>query len=304
MRIGILANPNSWYLADVRRAAQHHEIVPLRFDQLHSRLAFGAAGESANASLRCGCGDTTLDPLDAILVRTMPPGSLEQVVFRMDLLSRLEATGVCVVNSARAVECAVDKYLTSARMHAAGLRIPPTWVGQTADEAQAAYERLGGDVVVKPLFGGEGRGLARVSDPEMASRAFRMLEQMQAVIYLQQFVPHEGADIRILLIGDEVYAMRRRNPLDWRSNVSRGATAESYLPADEEVEMARIAARVVGARVAGVDLLPGRDGQLYAIEVNAVPGWQAIARVTGVDIAQRVVKLLETEVSQTPRGDR
>ena len=294
MRIGILANPQSWYLADLRRAAEpRHEIVSLSFEQLQSRLGSGHG---------CRCGDMLLDQLDAILVRTMPPGSLEQVVFRMDLLARLEANGVRVVNSPRSVECAVDKYLTSARMHEAGLRIPATWTGQTAVEAQVAFEQLGGDVVIKPLFGGEGRGLTRVSDPDLAHRAFRMLEQLQSVIYLQQFVPHEGADIRILLVGHEVYSMRRRNPLDWRSNVSRGATAEAYAPSDEEVAIARLAAKVVGADVAGVDLLPGCDGPLYAIEVNAVPGWQAISRATGVDIAARVVAMLESDKAACRRG--
>ena len=88
----------------------------------------------------------------------MPPGSLEQVVFRMDALHRLAAAGVPVLNPPRAVEAAVDKYLTLALLAAAGLPVPSTWTGQSAAEALAAFEELGGDVVVKPLFGSEGRG--------------------------------------------------------------------------------------------------------------------------------------------------
>jgi ribosomal protein S6--L-glutamate ligase len=231
---------------------------------------------------------------DAILVRTMPPGSLEQVVFRMDLLGQIAVEGTPVWNSPKSIECAVDKYLTSARMKRAGLVTPETRVCQTEEAALRAFLELGEDVVLKPLFGSEGRGITRLTDAELARRAFRLLAQMRSVIYLQKFIPHEGCDLRILLLGDEVYAMRRRNPNDWRSNVSRGASAEVLTPTPQEVDIARRAAAAVGAAIAGVDLLPGKDGLLYAIEVNAVPGWKALSRVTGVDVAERLVAFVES----------
>src|SRR5207302_9451310 len=108
------------------------------------------------------------DPLadfDTVVVRTMPPGSLEQVVFRMDVLHRLQSRGVRVLNPPAAVEACVDKYLASARLAEAGLRVPPTVVCQHADAALEAFAALGGDVVVKPLFGSEGRGMVRVAAP-------------------------------------------------------------------------------------------------------------------------------------------
>jgi ribosomal protein S6--L-glutamate ligase len=93
--------------------------------------------------------------------------------------------------------------------------------------------------------------------------------------------------------------MRRSNPLDWRTNVSRGAKAERLELTDPLVELARRAADAVGAPLAGVDLLPGRDGQLYAIEVNAVPGWQALSRTLGVDIAHEVLDFVAARVRAT-----
>ena len=83
--------------------------------------------------------------------------------------------------------------------------------------------------------------------------------------------------------------MRRVNPDDWRTNISLGARAEPLEVTAELAQLARRAAAAVGASVAGVDLLPGRDGRLYALEVNAVPGWRALAGVTGVDVAERVL---------------
>jgi ribosomal protein S6--L-glutamate ligase len=242
-------------------------------------------------------GDCRLNDVDAVLVRTMPPGSLEQVVFRMDALARLESAGKVVLNPPKAVEVAVDKYLASARLVAAGLTIPRTIACQTADAAMAAFKALGGDIVLKPLFGAEGRGITRLDDEALALRAFKMLEQLGAVSYLQEFVEHEGADLRLLVIGERVLGMRRRNPLDWRTNISRGARAEPLEVTAELAELAHRAAAAVGAPLAGVDLLPGRDGRLYAIEVNAVPGWKALGRSLGIDVASMVLEYVEARTA-------
>jgi ribosomal protein S6--L-glutamate ligase len=286
MRLAVLAAPDSWYARDLARAARSdHEIVTLPFSQISATISGsgGGTGGAITTAVR------SLDEFDAILVRTMPPGSLEQVVFRMDCLGRYEAAGGMVINPARAIEAAVDKYLTTARLQAAGLLTPRTICCQTADEAMLAFEQLGGDVVLKPLFGSEGRGITRLNDEALALRAFKMLAQLGAVLYLQEFVPHEGHDLRLLLIGDLVLAMRRHNQLDWRTNISRGATAEPLTPDETMIDMARRAAAAVGAPLAGVDLLPGRDGQLYAIEVNAVPGWKGLSRALKIDVARLVI---------------
>jgi RimK family alpha-L-glutamate ligase len=306
MRMAILGTEQSWYTRDLRRAAgDRHKIDAVSFRNLaalvgpagaqYSSCVSGAA-VAKGAATADSAGAIDLHQLDAVLVRTMPPGSLEQVVFRMDVLGQLEAGGVTVVNPARAVEAAVDKFLATAKLRAAGLRVPRTAVCQMTDDALRQFAALGGDVVLKPLFGSEGRGITRLTDEALAERACKMLEQLGAVIYLQEFVPHEGADLRLLIVGNRVLGMRRRNPLDWRTNVSRGATAEPFTPDEAMIDIARRAAAAVGAPLAGVDLLPARDGNLYVIEVNAAPGWKALAACTGVDVAQWVLDYVASAV--------
>jgi ribosomal protein S6--L-glutamate ligase len=291
MHIALLANSDSWYARDLQRAAVgRHRITTLDFAQLSASLGEGG---------RIECAGFDLAAADAVLVRTMPPGSLEQVVFRMDLLGRLAAAGTVVVNPPKALEAAVDKYLTLALLESASLDVPATRVCQDAEQAMQAFAQLGGDVVVKPLFGSEGRGIARLQDEALAERAFKMLAQLHAVLYVQRFVPHEGFDLRLLVLGRRVLAMRRRNALDWRTNISRGATAEAFEPDDHLVEIARRAAAAVGAPVAGVDLLPGRDGRMYTIEVNAVPGWKALARAADVDVAALLLDYLVEAVNES-----
>lgn len=290
MQFAVLAASDSWYLADLRRAAaDRHEIAAINFRDLASQLATGEIGVTRS-------GSRDLRQLDALLVRTMPPGSLEQVVFRMDLLAQLERQGVTVVNPPRGIEAAVDKYLTSARLAAAGLRVPRTIVCQTAEEGLNAFAKLGGDVVLKPLFGGEGRGITRLEDEALAERAFRMLCQLGAVLYIQEFVPHDGCDIRVLVIGRQTFAIRRRNPSDWRTNVSRGAIAEPFEPPDDWAEMALRAAEAVGTPLAGVDLLPFADEAPYVLEVNAVPGWRALAATLQLDVAAAVLEFVAQRV--------
>jgi ribosomal protein S6--L-glutamate ligase len=305
MRIGVLGPQASWHLNDLRRAAaDRHEILPLPFERLVGRI--GGTATSADVAWAptdnraigaLTCGDVPLASFDALLVRTMPSASLEPVVFRMDILARCQAAGIAVVNPPKAIEAAVDKYLTTARLAAAGLRVPRTAVCQTVDDALAAFDELAGDVVVKPLFGGEGRGIARLVDRALAERAFRLLADLGAVIYLQEFIAHPGYDLRLLLIGGRCWAIRRRNPLDWRTNLSRGAVAEPIEPSDEMIAMARRAADAVGALVAGVDLLSDAGGTLYAIEVNAVPGWRGAASALGVDIAAELLSFIEARVA-------
>ena len=296
MRLAVLCLPESWYLRDLRRAAgDRHQIESVAFHQLR-------ADQSIVGREGFGSGRFDLVEFDAVLVRTMPPGSLEQIVFRMDVLGRLEQSGVVVLNPPRAIEAAVDKYLALARLREAGLPTPRTWVCQTLEDAMDGYERLGGDVVVKPLFGGEGRGILRVEDPALARRVFATLVQLNSVIYLQEFVPHHGYDLRLLVVGDEVIAMRRRNADDWRTNISRGAVPEPVEPGDEPVAMARLAARAIGAPIAGVDVLPGKDGRLYLLEVNAVPGWRALAQTAGCDIARLILDFTEAAAGRASSG--
>ena len=290
-RIGVLGSAESWYFRDLMRAAQLDcwdrpvELSPFSFSDLQVAYRGGAASVVEFSDHQA---------LDALLVRTMPLGSLEQTIFRMNALQIARSTGVRVVNPPRALEIAIDKWLTLDFLRQAGLEIPRTVCCQNREAAMAAWESLGKDCVVKPLFGGEGRGIVRVQDPDMAWRVFSTLEQLQSVIYVQEFLESPGYDLRLLVIGDAVFCVKRQNPLDWRSNVSRGGTAVEYEPTFEQVAIAFRACRSIDAWMAGVDILTTDDGRDLVLEVNAVPGWRATAAALQVDIARVVLeKLLE-----------
>ena len=282
MKFCILGSSENWYVRDLMRAATGHSIDVRSFEQMEG--CFSQAGVWSVAA-----DGIALENCDAIFVRTMPLGSLEQMVVRIDMLHLLQQQGVQIVNPPRTLEIAIDKWLTLYQLRDLAVAMPATRVCQQRQQAMEAFEQLGRDVVVKPIFGGEGRGIMRVQDPDLAWRVFSALEQLRQVAYVQEFVPHFGYDLRLLAIGNNVVAVRRESSGDWRTNVSRGATAVPVEPTDQQLELVQQIMRRMQATTLGIDLLPARNGRDYLLEVNAVPGWKGTAAATGVDVGTMMI---------------
>ncbi|MFZ0217347.1 MAG: alpha-L-glutamate ligase, partial [Candidatus Dormiibacterota bacterium] len=171
-----------------------------------------------------GPEEAILDALDLLIIRGLPRGSLEQVIFRVDALHVLARHGVRCVNSPRTIERTVDKSWASAVLAGAGVPTPPTIVCERYEGAMRAFERLGGDIVVKPLFGAMGSGIVRVEDRDVAHRVFRALELERTVYYVQRTIADAGRrDLRALVVGAEIAGAMERVTDSWRANIARGA---------------------------------------------------------------------------------
>jgi RimK family alpha-L-glutamate ligase len=284
LQLAVLAARPGWHTRELERAAAErgHQAVVVPYEELVAHVG-------PQASLRSR--STELDQVDVILARIIPSGSLEQIIFRVDALHRLEDRGVPVVNSPRAIERTVDKFWTSSLLEQCGVPTPETIVCESAEEAFAAF-RLLGDVIVKPLFGSMGLGMVRVSDEEMAFRVFRAVELIRGVFYLQRVIDHEGVDVRAFVIGGRVLTAIERRAPGWKTNLSRGGTARGISLSEPSAALAVRAAAAVGADYAGVDLLTGSDGTTYVLEVNGIPGWKGLQEATGVDVAGRLIEHL------------
>ena len=303
MQIVILSARTGWHTDELCRALAErgHIGVVLPYEGLVATLG-GPARSSAGLSSE----QAPILTADAVLARIIPSGSLEQIIYRVDALHWIEEHGVPVMNSPRAIERSVDKFYTDALLHEAGLPTPETVVCETVAAAMEAVRTMlgrkgpGDDpafddaVIIKPIFGSMGHGLVRVSDPDVAFRVTKSLEQLRSVFYVQRAVDHGGRDIRVFVVGGRVIgAIERRAPAgEWRTNIARGGTARAFeLPPDWE-RLALAAAAAMGAEYAGVDLLPSREGPVFVLEVNAIPGWEGLQRATGLDVAGTVVEHL------------
>lgn len=283
MKVAILGPSKSWYVLQLQVALSRRGLEASCFPitKLCARL-----GEAAP---RLAAAGEALDDYEVVFVRSIPQGSLEQIIFRMDALHCLEKAGALIVNSPATIERTVDKYYTLALIEAAGIPTPRTTVAERFEEAMSGFSELGGDIVVKPLFGSEGRGMVRVSDSDTAYRVFRALELGRYVYCLQEFVPHGREDIRVFVVGAEVVAAMVRRADSWKTNVAQGAESAPLEPEDALCEMSLAAAKAVGAHYAGIDILPVEGGGYRVIEVNGIPGWRALNSATGVDVAYHLV---------------
>ena len=294
LRVAVVGASGSWHSRGVIGAlgARGHEVLSVPATRLRSEI-----DEHGNAHV-LGPDGVALDALDLLIVRGLPRGSLEQVIFRMDALHVLADRGVRCVNAPRAIERTIDKSWAGAVLALAGLPTPPTIVCERYDDAMQAFEQLGGDVVVKPLFGAMGNGIVRVEHRDVAHRVFRALELERTVYYIQRTIlPTGRRDLRVLVVAGEIAGAMERASDSWRANIARGARPRAVALGEAERRLALAAATALEADVAGVDLLVGPDGDAVVLEVNGIPGWQALQSVCEQDLTELVVSACETLVT-------
>ena len=290
LRATIVGNPEGWHAERLEAALLRRSLTVRRLPstRLTGAVGVGASMKGAFPASAASLGQSLVET-DLLFVRALPSGSLEQIIFRLDILHLLERRGLFVANGATALERSVDKFLSSLLFEEAQLPTATTRVTERLDEAMEAFFELGGDVVVKPLFGSEGRGIVRLSDPESAWRVFKAFDMGRYVHYVQKFIPHGNDDYRLFVVDGEVRASMVRRGKSWRSNITQGARGEAFSPDEAMRALAVAAAAAVGTFYAGVDLLRGDDGEIYVIEVNGIPGWKGLEAATGVAMADIIV---------------
>jgi RimK family alpha-L-glutamate ligase len=290
LRIGILTKDVNAYGSVTLLNALRKRGIPgtcMSFPQFVARIGY-------KPYLSVGRRDLLKD-LSALIVRPIGRGSLEEIVFRMDILHRLQRMGLYIVNPPEAIERCVDKYAILAILEENGIPVPRTVVTESQDEALRAFHDLGGDVIVKPIFGSRGVGSTRISDPEIAQTVFSAITFYHGVIYIQEYVPHGFSDIRAFVIGDQVAAAMRRVATSWKTNYSQGARPEPIKLDSEMEELAVKSAKLIKCKVAGVDILEAPKGPLI-VEVNSQPGWRGLQSVTSVNIAEAIVDFVISEL--------
>ena len=260
--------------------------------------AFATLGAAVTRFSLAACGFATAQPHgldlpgfaatlpDAVLVRSIAGGSFEEVTRRLGVLHALTALGVPVWNEARAIERCVDKSMTSFLLAQAGIPTPETWTVEGTARARAVVA-AGGEWVLKPLFGAQGNGLRRIA----AADELPGPEVVAGVYHLQRYVRPAGQgfrDHRVFVCAGDVLAAMTRRGASWITNVKQGGVPEPLQPDREMAALALRASAAVGAAYAGVDLLRDEADQLFVLEVNSMPAWRGLQRVTDVNVALRL----------------
>jgi tetrahydromethanopterin:alpha-L-glutamate ligase len=238
---------------------------------------------------------------DAVLVRSIAAGSFEAITRRLAILHAFGKLSIPVWNSAQAIERCVDKSMTTFLLQNAGLPTPPTFAVEGLEAARQIAERelAAGPLVLKPLFGAQGRGIRLMRTLADLPAA----EEVSDVYYLQRYVSRTGppfCDYRVFVCAGKLVAMMSRRGDDWITNVNRGAVPErvSSHEGDNLAALAILAAAAVGADFAGVDIVQADDGNLLILEVNSMPAWSGLQSVVAVNIADAIADALLTHLAE------
>ena len=242
---------------------------------------------------------------DAVHVRTLSAGSFEAITKRLGVLHAMTELGVVVWNDARAIERCVDKSMTSFLLARAGVPTPPTWTMESAEAARALVEREApqGPLVLKPLFGAQGKGLRLIRRPEDLPGS----EEIAGVYYLQRFQANgakDFTDYRLFVLRGRVIASMMRRASTWITNVKQGGQPLAVAPDPKMERLAIAAAEAVGAAIAGVDVLVGADGAPTVLEVNSMPAWSGVQKVSKRNIAEAIASALMETLARRPSSQR
>ncbi|MEX3936595.1 RimK family alpha-L-glutamate ligase [Paraburkholderia phymatum] len=306
LRVAIMTDETGWHTGRLKKAfrargveARCVDLATCRIDTTWSPYGLAIPGFARELP-------------DAVFVRGIAGGTFEQVTLRLGILHALRECGIPVYNDARAIERSVDKSMTSFLLHRAGVPTPAAWATESAAFAQRVLMRETAarhQVVLKPLFGSQGKGLRRLGASAARDGTLKPLPPLrsyQQVAYLQRFVgtarasrsagaSRAGFDWRVLVIGGRsVAAMRRVGGRGWIHNVARGAHCEPCALDPTHTAIAERATAALGLDYAGVDLIPDPSmpdeaGVPLVLEVNGVAAWRGLQSVTSIDIAAALV---------------
>ena len=282
--IVMFGDGRDWHGRSLTRAFKRRGITPL----LVPLNACGFSTETATGLAIPGLGDRLPE---GAFVRFVPGGSFEEVTLYLGVLHALSELGVTVWNNARAIERCVDKSTTTFFLQAAGIPTPRTFARVNRAEAEAIVSTVlakGRKLVQKPLFGAQGKGLRLIATLEDLSSP----EEVNGVYYLQEFIPpaqEHHQDWRLFVCQGRVIASMIRHGSSWITNIKQGARAKAAIASQELVDLAERAAACVGADYAGVDIIQAPDGKFFVLEVNSMPAWNGLQRVSHIRISDHLV---------------
>ena len=233
-----------------------------------------------------------IDPPDVIIPRI----GASVTSYGLSIVRQFEAMGVWSLARATGVTRSRDKLRAHQFLAQKGIALPRTAFAHQADAADDLVRSVGGPpVIVKLLEGTQGVGVVLCETRKAAESVIQAFRGMKAHLIVQEFVKEaNGADMRLFVIGDRVVAGMTRQAAEgeFRSNLHRGGSAHALKITPEQRRTAVLAAKTLGLRVAGVDLLPSSRGPLV-LEVNSSPGLEGIERATGVDVADKIIAYAE-----------
>lgn len=295
MKIGILSRNRKLYsthrLVEAATACGHEVFV---IDYLSCYMNITSSVSEIHMT------GTVLEELDAIIPRI----GAQRTFYGTAVVRQFELMGVYSINPSLSITRSRDKLHSLQLMAKGGIGMPITGFAHSPDDTNDLIKLVGGvPLVIKLLEGTQGVGVVLAETKKAAKSVIQAFRGLEANIIVQEYIKEcSGEDIRCLVVGDRVVASMKRQaePGEFRSNLHRGGTASAVTISREERALAVKAAKLMGLKFAGVDLLRSERGPLI-MEVNSSPGLEGIEKATGIDIATKVIQYIEKEAPSSKK---
>lgn len=237
-------------------------------------------------------GGELLPHFDAVIPRI----GASNTFYGTAVLRHMETMGIYVLNESIAIARSRDKFRSLQLLARKGIAMPLTGFAQSPDNTEDLIRMVGGaPLVIKLLEGTQGKGVILADSHQSAVSIINAFKGMHANILVQEYIEESrGKDIRCFVIGDKVVAAIKRQAKEgeFRANVHQGGKALKVKLSPQERAMAIAAAKTMGLKVAGVDLVRSNHGPLV-LEINSSPGLEGIETATHVNIAGKIIQYIE-----------
>lgn len=284
-KVGIaVTDPHDWTGVALCKALRHYGMKPMPFN------FNDATSDISKSTIYAGKADLTA--VNAVVVRDLGPATQNGAAFRFDILCHLQELGIPVINSPEAIARAANKHVSSFLFQRNGIPTPRTLVTNNMREAIEALFSFT-CAVVKPVFGYKGIDVERVEDNGKGRQRLKALLEKNSLLYMQEFIPNPGRDIRVFVVNNEVVgSIYRVAPAGgWINNLSQGGSAMACVLTNEQERLGLKATEVIGTVYAGVDIIEGDND--YVIEINGTPSGKGIFEACGVDVTMKIVEYLD-----------
>ena len=248
-------------------------------------------------------GGQPLPHFDAVIPRI----GASNTFYGTAVLRHLETMGIYTLNESIAIARSRDKFRSLQLLARKGIPMPLSGFAQSPDNTADLIRMVGGaPLVIKLLEGTQGKGVVLADSHQSAVSIINAFKEMHANILVQEFIQEScGTDIRCLVIGDKVVAAIKRQAKEgeFRANVHQGGRALKVKLSPQERTIAVAAAKAMGLKVAGVDLLRSNHGPLV-LEINSSPGLEGIEKATQINIAGKIIQYIEKHAKPSSMNKR
>ncbi|MFC1609079.1 RimK family alpha-L-glutamate ligase [Patescibacteria group bacterium] len=228
-------------------------------------------------------GGLDLDEFDIFIFRTYAKTLNDSLI----LAEKLVSDGKTVIDAALGKTFVLSKMFEASKMAQNGILYPQTVRCVNFEETGSRVENMPFPVIVKPVDGRQGQGVAKLDNFEELSD---FLTKEAGEWMIQEYVPITY-DIRVFVVGGKAIGAMKRYIAegDFRSNIALGAKSEQVEMTQEQKDLAERAADAMSYDIAGIDLIETNKG-LMVLEANSGPQWQGFKKTTGINPAKKIIE--------------